>query len=84
MLIVRIELHHAVTNMVSDLGTLSICNNGTGTAELGNYEAALRAVLQNGGGTLVVPAIRVENHDRSQHVWKLVQAVLNAALRDEI
>lgn len=84
MLVVKVELHHAVTGVETELGSLSICNDGTSDdRRLGNYEAELRARLPNGGGTLVLPGIRVESHERTQHVWKLVQAVLNAALRGE-
>lgn len=37
MIIVKIELHSAITGEVSTLGTLHIVNDGTGTATRGNY-----------------------------------------------
>lgn len=41
MILVKIELHSAVTGNVSSLGTLVIANDGTGNQNIGNYDACL-------------------------------------------
>lgn len=61
------------------LGTLTIVNEGTGTAEIGNYRVDLErpddvddAALDDGG---IVPALlgaRVEGHRRGSGAWALV------------
>lgn len=38
MIVVRMELHSAVTGQVTELGQLVIANTGTGTRTKGNYE----------------------------------------------
>lgn len=42
MLVVKIELHSAVTGRVTTLATGKIVNTGTGTPTRGNYYAVLR------------------------------------------
>jgi hypothetical protein len=37
MIVVKIELHSAITGRVSRLGEIVIANDGTGTANQGNY-----------------------------------------------
>lgn len=39
MIVVRVELHSAITNKVTDLGTVVIDNLGTGTKARGDYRA---------------------------------------------
>jgi hypothetical protein len=42
MLVVKIELHSAVTGEVKTIATGKICNTGTGTPTQGNYRVDLR------------------------------------------
>ena len=42
MLIVKIELHSAVTGQVTTIATGTICNTGTGSPAQGNYRIELR------------------------------------------
>lgn len=45
MLVVKIELHSAVTGKVTTLATGKIVNTGAGTATRGNYRVELKDVL---------------------------------------
>ena len=73
MIVVRVELHSAVTGEVETLGALRIANDGTGTRNLGNYdvERVNRSGRRRRG--------RVERHRRMQvSVWRLVQDAIEA------
>ena len=85
MLVVRVELHSAITNKVTELARLHICNEG-GTEELGDYgiyvargrdKAALDASTKNRswvhtGNITGWPRLKI-------HVWNLVLAGLLSA-----
>jgi len=45
MLVVKIELHSAVTGEIKTIATGKIVNTGTGTPTLGNYRVELRDAL---------------------------------------
>ena len=42
MLVIRIELHSAVTGQITTIATGTICNTGTGSPTQGNYRIELR------------------------------------------
>lgn len=78
MIIVRVELHSAITGKVTEIARGIICNKG-GTKELGDYDVAIfhgrsadqlnRLQIQRRGN--------VEGHPRlRQHVWNLVAKAL--------
>lgn len=81
MIVVRVELHSAVTGEVTELARALICNDGTGTMDLRHYQvhalrgrsrAALdRNVVQRTGRVRDWPSQRL-------HVWNLVAAALAA------
>lgn len=80
MIVVRVELHSALTRQVTELARLHICNVG-GTAESGDYEVrTLRgrdtAALDKG---IVQRRGRVLRHARlALHVWHLVAKALTS------
>ena len=68
MLVVKVELHAAETGSVKELSRMYIINDGTGTAEHGNYTVK---VGRNIG--------RVEGYPRLAHsVWRLVSNAIGA------
>lgn len=80
MLIVRVELHSAVTGQVSEIARLEIVNDGFSmdTAK-GNYD--VRTLRGRGKGDLdkhvIQRAGRIEDWPRlSKHVWSLVAKAL--------
>jgi hypothetical protein len=85
MLVVKVELHSAITGVVSTLATLAIANDGRGTETKGDYDGW--AFPKQPGSrpvdfTRPLPKPfkrgRVEGHPRlSQHVWHLVAKMLN-------
>lgn len=80
MLIVKIELHSAITGEVSEIGRLHICNIG-GTAKRGDYEAG---VLRRGGKGRYTRTGKVSNYPRlSYNVWRLVIRSLLSCFPEE-
>ena len=85
MIVVRVELHSAITGKITEIARAHICNIG-GTRARGNYsveafrgrdKAALdkRSVCHTG---------TVTNHARLQeHVWNLVAKALKACGYDQ-
>jgi hypothetical protein len=80
MIVVRVELHSAITRQVTEIARMHICNFG-GTRQLGNYRIETlrgrsatelsRYIVQREG--------TVRNHPRLQvHVWHLVGKALAA------
>lgn len=79
MIVVRVELHSAVTRQVTELARMVIANKGSGTAAHGDYlaivyrgrskEALDRAVQQK--------RTEVDHYPRQAlHVWNLVARAL--------
>jgi len=79
MIVVRVELHSAVTGEVTEIARMDIANDGGGSARVGNYDgrvyrgrdaAALdRREVQKTG--------RVEAWPRQRfHVWNLIGVML--------
>jgi hypothetical protein len=81
MIIVRVELHSAITGNVTELARMEICNDGRGSENTGHYQ----------GGTLVGRAAaaldrgivnrkgEVRDYPRQRlHVWHLVARMLDA------
>lgn len=81
MIVVTVALHSAVTGRVTELGTMVISNDDTGTETHGNYDvrlgrkgASIERVLDN-----PLRHGRVERHARlSLNVWKLVSKAIEA------
>jgi hypothetical protein len=81
VIVVRVELHSAVTGKVTPLYTGIVANDGTGTAEVGNYDAAFGRKGQTDLRRVWASARRrscVKGHRRrSSHVLNLVAQALN-------
>lgn len=72
MIVVKIELHSAITGKVTELGQVHIINDGTGTAKRGNYR--VRKIGKRGR---LLTEGRVENHARlSSPIFKLLKKAL--------
>lgn len=74
MILVKVELHSAITEEVTHLGTMVIANDGTGDAVLRNYDVALITKdLKRGRSAKVLnhPSPRVS-------IWYLVSKAINA------
>lgn len=81
MIIVRVELHSAITGKTTELARMRITNDGTGSANFGNYDGATlrgRSANELDRGTVQRTA-RVAGYPRQRlHVWNLVSGMLNA------
>ena len=80
MIVVRGELHSAITRKVTELARMHICNVG-GTRELGDYEVqTLRGRSREELDKRKVNRVgEVSNHARlTEHVWHLVAKALKA------
>lgn len=81
MIVVRVELHSAITGVKTELARMIISNDGTGSAECGDYDAATlrgrsavqldRLQVQRRGRVEAYPRLRL-------HVWYLVARALRA------
>lgn len=75
MIVVKIELHSAISGKVSELGRMHISNDGTGSRTRGNYTIK---TLRKKTGSLLRSA-KVNGHPRlSQPVWVLLSKALAA------
>lgn len=80
MIVVRVELHSAITRKVTEIARMRICNVG-GTVDLGDYSAEAlrgrsrehldRGQVQRAGKVSGYPRLRL-------HVWHLVARALVA------
>ena len=81
MIIVTIELQSAITGKRSKLGEMYISNDGTGTAERGNY---LAHVMRKGSWHKPQRRGVVKNYPRASYsVWRLVMRALKDAFPEE-
>lgn len=88
MLVVRVELHSAITGKISEIARMIIANDGTGHGSSGNYWGrAAKGVIE--GDTMIPPAIMHDSRKlrhaevkeyarKSLHVWNLVSRMLSA------
>jgi len=96
MIVVKIELHSAITGRVSEIGRMLICNDGAGSADRGDYSVqVLRRKDRPGGISEYVTGIaagsepvtrtaEVKNYPRqSYNVWRLVLRALRGAFPEE-
>lgn len=85
MLVVRVELHSAITGQVSEIARMDICNEG-GSAHSGDYgvyvmrgrdrDTLAKRTIQRRGKVLGHPRIR-------EHVWNLVtKALVNCGYKE--
>lgn len=80
MIVVRVELHSAITGQRTELARMEICNQGSGSVSLGDYAA--RTLRGRGEASLNQGALsRSTTLDRwprqKLHVWNLVAALLS-------
>lgn len=76
MIVVKVELHSAITGEVTEIGRMNIINDGTGDADVGNYNVLL---MRRGTTRRVQRGGRVEGHSRkSLPIWALVSKALKA------
>lgn len=83
MIIVRVELHSAITGDTTELARMWIANRGDSTNHrMGNYDVSIlrgrsKEALDQG---TVLKTAGVEQHQRlAKHVWNLVCKALNNA-----
>lgn len=88
MLVLRLELHSAITGKITETGTTIIANDGTGTDNLGNY--TVRVGNKNDAGNIrkiydnPQRMGSVKNYPRlSYNVWRLIVRALLAAFPEE-
>jgi hypothetical protein len=81
MIVVRVEMHSAVTSEVRELGRVEISNDvATGTDEIGFYNVEVRS-----DESTKVHRGRVEGYARkTRSIWSLVQLALSSALDDQL
>lgn len=76
MLVVKVELHSAITGEVSEIGRMRIINDGTAPDRRGNYNIEL---MRRGANHRVQRSGRVFDHPRlTQSVWQLVAKALES------
>lgn len=82
MLVVRIELHSAVTGLVTEIGQMRIGNDGTAVVrEYGNYNVVLCAVGKHATSNKRRRLGRVEGYPReAANIWELVRQAIEAVL----
>jgi hypothetical protein len=78
MILVKIELHSAVTGKITEIGRMKIVNIG-GTTTRGNY---LAHIMRRGTLTKPSKTVNIENYPRlSYSVWELVRRVLESGAK---
>jgi len=82
MLVLKLELHSAVTGEIIHLGQMIIANDGTGDRNTGNYDVKLGKKGNTDLKATYVKPMRsgkVEGHKRlAENVWSLVGKALRA------
>lgn len=82
MLVVKVELHSAITGEVTELGRMIIANDGSGDGQTGNYTVRLGRKGQTDDRQVYTKPQRtgeVKGHRRlALSVWNLVGKALHA------
>lgn len=80
MLIVKVELHSAITGDVTEIARMMICNDGTGSGKYGNYIGTVYRgrSKEHFDKKTVMRVKNIFNWPRLDfHVWNLVSKMLN-------
>lgn len=74
MIVIKVELHSAITKQITHLGSMVIANDGTGDTKYGNYWVSLISkTFQKGRVT------QVFKHNRAGlSVWVLIAKAIKA------
>lgn len=91
MLVLKLELHSAITGKVTEIGRTIIANDGTGNRDVGNYICKVARKQKDGtvydNRRIWKSPLRVgsvKNHKRNQqNVWRLVLKALASAFPEE-
>lgn len=76
MILIKVELHSAITGKVTEIGRMQIYNDGTGTSKSRNYGVRL---MRRGTKDVVQRTGEVKGHaSLSLSIWKLVAKALLA------
>lgn len=83
MIVVKVELHSAITGKVTEIGRALIVNDGTGTKDRGNYTIN---IMRKGSKNIVQKQSVVKNYPRlSYPVWELIRRALGGkVIVDEV
>lgn len=85
MIVVKVELHSAITGQVKLLGVMCIANDGTGSHKRGNYDAWVYRKGTETSSRDVLRTGRVENYPRiSYSIWRLVLRALKSCYPEEV
>lgn len=80
MLVVKVELHSAVTGEVTTIGRMTISNDATGSKTRGNY---ITRVFRR-DSDVIMRTGEVKNFPRkSYNLWRLVSRCLRTAFPEE-
>jgi hypothetical protein len=81
MIVLKLELHSALDGSIEELGRMYIYNDGTGTQEIGNYNAKImRKGIKDQFGPVYKTGY-VFNHARKRDViWKLILKAIQSCL----
>lgn len=75
MLVVKIELHSAITGKITEIGSMKLWNTGAGTRRRGDYRAEL---LSGRCKAKLNPRGEVRDYPRlSYTAWELLRQMLN-------
>lgn len=78
MIVVKVELHSAITGKITEIGRMLIANDGTGSHRLGQYHVRLLKRGSDPEKMNVSKTGYVLNHARlSRPVWDLVGRAIN-------
>lgn len=77
MILIKVELHSAITGKVTEIGRMTIANIGLSPDKTeGDYDVRL---MRRGTTNIVNRTGKVFKHKRlSQSIWKLVSKALNS------
>jgi hypothetical protein len=79
MIVIKIELHSAVTKEIIELGRMYISNNSTGTETQGNYDVRLLRKGEIEYHGRILRSGEVLGYKRKQHpVWFLISQAIKA------
>lgn len=79
MIVIKLELHSAIDGSVTQFGEAHICNDGTGTPEIGNYDL----IIMKPNSRTLWKTGRVIGFKRKRYsVWKLLFYALGSMLQN--
>jgi hypothetical protein len=81
MIVIKLELHSAIDHSVVEIGRMYLCNDGSGSEQVGNYQAKImRRGVTDFNGQIYRTGLVLNHARKHDSVWKLILKAIQSCV----